>query len=118
MKKTTFIKEDFKKFEDNKNVMMQLFGITCSVCGIDEIAYTAINAPKTIGQIAHEAYEENPDISDEELDKLIESPIKLWQEVDDYNSSIGVPTFVCDNCYDQLLNNEIHISNIGQEEEE
>ncbi|QGS51769.1 hypothetical protein [Spiroplasma tabanidicola] len=117
MKKESFNKEDFKVFEDKKNIMAQLFGISCSVCGIDEIAYVASNAPKTIGQIAQEAYDENPDISDEELDKLIESPLEAWQEVDDYNSSIGMPTFACDNCYNQLLNGEIQISDLNQEEE-
>ncbi|AHI52700.1 hypothetical protein [Spiroplasma culicicola] len=118
MKKTVFSPEDFKKFEDNKNIMMQIFGITCSVCGIDEIGYVAQNAPKTIGQIAQEAMEENPDITDEQLDELMEGPIGAWQEVDDYNASIGMPTFACDNCYQQLIDGEISISDASDQEEE
>ncbi|QEH61675.1 hypothetical protein SCHIN_v1c04780 [Spiroplasma chinense] len=110
MKKTVFSPEDFKKFEDNRNVMMELFGITCSVCGIDEIGYVAENAPKTIGQIAQEAIDENPEISDDELDDMMTGPIEAWQEVDDYNASIGMPTFACDNCYQQLIDGEINIS--------
>lgn len=94
--------------------MMQLFGITCSVCGIDEIGYVAENAPKTIGIIAQEAMQANPEITDDELEELMESPIEAWQEVDDYNASIGMPTFACDNCYQQLIDGEIQISDIEQ----
>ncbi len=115
MKKTTFNEEDFIKFHDTKNIMMQLFGITCSVCGIDEIGYVASNSPKSLGDLAFDALENNPSISDEELDKLMEDPIEAWQEVDDYNASIGMPTFTCDNCYQQLIDGEIQISSIEEE---
>ncbi|AGR40985.1 hypothetical protein [Spiroplasma taiwanense] len=110
MQKIVFTEEDFIKFEDRKNIMMQIFGITCSACGIDEIAYVAKNAPQTLGNVAENLIKQNPNISDDELDLLLKSPIKEWQEVDDYNSKIGVPTFVCDNCYQQLIDNEISIS--------
>lgn len=115
MQKTIFTEEDFRPFEDPKSIMMQIFGVTCSVCGIDEIAYVSENAPKTLGQIAFEAMEENPEIGDEELDDMLDGPMDAWQEVDDYNSSIGMPTFSCDNCYRQLLDGEISIDINKQE---
>ncbi|WP_339029435.1 MULTISPECIES: hypothetical protein [unclassified Spiroplasma] len=110
MIKTTFTEEDFVKFNDPKNVMMQLFGVTCSVCGIDEIDFIDEKAPKTFGQIAKEILDENPEIDDDELNDMIEPQIEAWQELDDYNASIGMPTFLCHNCYTQLINGEISIS--------
>ncbi|WP_339021520.1 hypothetical protein [Spiroplasma endosymbiont of Atherix ibis] len=110
MKKTTFTEEDFIKYEDPKNVMMQLFGITCSVCGIDEIDFIDEKAPKTLGQVAQEILEENPEINDDDLNEMIEPQVEAWQKLDDYNASIGIPTFLCYNCNDQLINGEISIS--------
>ncbi|AOG60250.1 hypothetical protein SHELI_v1c02950 [Spiroplasma helicoides] len=116
MKKTNFSPEDFKRFEDKKNIMKFLFEISCSVCGIDEITYVAQNAPKPIGDIASDSLAENADLTDDELDKIIEQPLQAWQEVDDYNASIGMPTFVCASCYHQLIAGEIQISDIDSEE--
>ncbi|AGR41990.1 hypothetical protein [Spiroplasma diminutum] len=110
MIKTTFIEEDFVKYEDPKNIMMELFGVTCSVCGIEEIDFIDQKAPKTLGQVAQEILDENPEIDDEELNEMIEPQIEAWQELDDYNASIGMPTFLCYNCHDQLIEGEISIS--------
>ncbi|WP_338985479.1 hypothetical protein [Spiroplasma endosymbiont of Diplazon laetatorius] len=115
MIKTTFTEEDFVKYNDPKSVMMQLFGVTCSVCGIDEIDFVDEKAPKTLGQVAEEILAENPEIDDEELNEMIEPQIDAWQELDDYNASIGMPTFLCYNCHDQLIEGEISISMNGEE---
>lgn len=117
MKKEKFSEKDFKEFQDPKQVMIQIFDIGCSVCGIKEIDYVSVNAPKTIGDAANTILEEQ-DMSDEELEKALLPVIESWQEVDDYNASIGVPTFCCNTCYYQLINNEINISIEDNEEKE
>ncbi|ARU91975.1 hypothetical protein SCLARK_001458 [Spiroplasma clarkii] len=115
MKKTEFKQEDFKKFEDPRNIMIQLFGIACSVCGIDEIGYVVTNAPKTVGTLAQEILASQPNIEDDDLEASLTPLIDAWQEFDDYNASIGVPTFACDNCYQQLIDGEIQISTVAEQ---
>jgi hypothetical protein len=36
------------------------------------------------------------------MDALMDSPIDAWQQVDDYNSENGIPTFLCFDCFEQL----------------
>jgi hypothetical protein len=50
-----FNPDEYRKFEDPNNVMQELFGITCSLCGYDEISYVAENTPDTLGTIAKDA---------------------------------------------------------------
>ncbi|AKX34409.1 hypothetical protein SLITO_v1c07900 [Spiroplasma litorale] len=113
-KKEFFSIEDFREFNDYDNIMAQAFGVGCSLCGLEEIMYTSINCPKEIGLVVKEIHDNNPNISDSELDSLLKDPIEAWQEVDDYNSSIGAPTFLCIDCYDQLISGEIKVSNIKE----
>ncbi|AHI53692.1 hypothetical protein SSABA_v1c02800 [Spiroplasma sabaudiense Ar-1343] len=102
-----FLSSDFKIFNDPKNIMKELFGIACSLCGDEEIKYVASNAPQSIGEIATEALEDNPNITDSELDEMIDEPISIWQQFDDENAENLIPTFSCEVCYEQLLNGEI-----------
>jgi hypothetical protein len=108
----SFNQDEYRKFEDPNNVMQELFGITCSLCGYDEISYVAENTPDTLGTIAKDALAKNPAITDEEMDALMDSPIDAWQQVDDYNSENGIPTFLCFDCYEQLSRGEIAVSDI------
>jgi len=109
---TQFQPDYYREFKDPNNLMRELFGIACSLCGYDEISFVAENTPDTLGTIAKRIYEENPNISDEEIEKLMDSPIDAWQQVDDYNSENGIPTFLCDDCYEQLKSGEISVSDV------
>ncbi|AXK51067.1 hypothetical protein [Spiroplasma alleghenense] len=105
----TFLSSDFKIFEDARNIMKELFSITCSLCGDDDIKYVSANAPESIGNIANDILENNPKISDEDLDAMLDEPISIWQQFDDENADNLIPTFACEICYEQLLNGEIKL---------
>ncbi|WP_338972884.1 hypothetical protein [Spiroplasma endosymbiont of Panorpa germanica] len=104
-----FLSSDFKIFEDARDVMKELFSISCSLCGDDDIKYVAVNAPESIGNIANQILEDNPKILDKQLDELLDEPISIWQQFDDENADNLIPTFACEICYEQLLNGEIKL---------
>jgi hypothetical protein len=113
-----FEESNYRKFSDPNNIMSELFSVACSLCGYEEISFVAENTPESIGDIAKRAYDENPDMSDEEMDALMDGPIDAWQQVDDYNCENGIPTFLCFDCHEQLKNGDIKVSDIliGEEE--
>jgi hypothetical protein len=41
-------------------------------------------------------------LSDIEIEKLIDKPLKEWQAFDDVNSENSKPTFLCDECFNTL----------------
>ncbi|KAJ3615962.1 hypothetical protein Zmor_012160 [Zophobas morio] len=70
-----FEESNYRKFSDPNNIMSELFSVACSLCGYEEISFVAENTPESIGDIAKRAYDENPDMSDEEMDALMDGPI-------------------------------------------
>ncbi|ASP28518.1 hypothetical protein SCORR_v1c07460 [Spiroplasma corruscae] len=116
IKENNFNETDFIEYSDFNNLMIEVFGIGCSLCGIDDISYVSKNSPKLLGNVVKEIHDSKPDISDLELDNLLKEPIDAWQELDDYNATIGKPTFLCSECYIQLLNGEISVPKIEIDE--
>src|SRR5699024_3415533 len=109
---THFQPDYYREFKVPNNLMRELFVIACSLYGYDQISFVAGNTPDTLWTIAKRIYEENPNISDEEIEKLIDSLIDARQQVDDYNSENGISTFLCDDCYEQLKSGEISVSDV------
>lgn len=110
--------ENYESFHDVDEIMKNIFGITCSLCGYDEISYVHKNSPKPIGTVTKEAYESDDSITDEAMNEICEKQIQAWQETDDYNAENKIPTFLCYDCFDQLKNNEINISDLDLKEKE
>ncbi|WP_338970603.1 hypothetical protein [Spiroplasma endosymbiont of Labia minor] len=110
MSEFIFNTSDYKTFDDSNNVMIEMFDTTCSVCGLEQIDWVRKDAPRTIGNIAHDILDENTNVSDEFLDDALNEPINEWQKFDDLNADNGIPTFLCSTCFEQLKNNEIKIS--------
>ncbi|AKU80055.1 hypothetical protein [Spiroplasma turonicum] len=110
IKKDKFFEDDFIIFNDYDNIMIQAFNIGCSLCGIETIEYAYKDIPQPIGNKVKEIHDNNPNVSDVEIEELLKDLIDDWQNYDDKNASEGIPTFLCSECYFQLLKNEISVS--------
>ncbi|ATZ18815.1 hypothetical protein ESOMN_v1c04330 [Williamsoniiplasma somnilux] len=91
-----FNSENYIFFNDYKNVMINAFGIGCSLCGAAEIIYVLKGSPKPIGSFLNDV---NGNLTDQEIEKLIEKPITDWQNFEDNNSEKFIPTFICSECW-------------------
>ncbi|ATG97325.1 hypothetical protein [Mesoplasma lactucae] len=94
-----FNKNDYEPFNDYKDIMIQAFGIACSWCGDPSITYVRKNHPETIGNLVKKY---DGKLSDEELDMKLIKPIDEWQTFDDHNTDNGIPTYLCDECYNSF----------------
>ncbi|PPE05230.1 hypothetical protein [Williamsoniiplasma lucivorax] len=97
MNKVNFNAQAYEKFYDFKDVMVQAFGIGCSLCGTEEIEYVYQNHPPTIGNLIKN---QAKNLTDQEVDQLIEKPLLNWQTFDETNANQMIPTFLCVNCFD------------------
>ncbi|MCL8211111.1 hypothetical protein LD125_00385 [Mesoplasma sp. JKS002658] len=91
---------DYELFRDYKDVMRQVFNLTCSWCGEGEITYVRKNYPPLIGDVVKALKHQ---LSDQELENYLKEPIKAWQVFDDNNVDHDYPTYLCDQCYNSCL---------------
>lgn len=91
-------KNDYEPFLDYKDLMIQAFGIGCSICGDEEINFVLKNHPETIGNIVKKLGNK----TDEQIEQAIELPLKQWQEFDDSNADNNKPVFICEECWNSF----------------
>ncbi|ATZ17415.1 hypothetical protein ELUMI_v1c06930 [Williamsoniiplasma luminosum] len=97
MNKINFKAHNYEKFHDFKDIMIQAFGIGCSLCESDEIEYVYQNHPPIIGNLIKN---QSKNLTDQEVDKLIAKPLEQWQAFDEQNANQMIPTFLCMNCFE------------------
>ncbi|WP_026389737.1 hypothetical protein [[Acholeplasma] multilocale] len=97
-----FNSDYYESFNDYNDLMVQAFGIGCSLCESPEITFVHKGHPTPIGMLIKE---QGKDLSDKEVEKLIAKPLEEWQIFDDSNSDESIATFLCDECFNTLENN-------------
>lgn len=98
--KINFNKENYLEFNDFNDVMIQAFGIGCSLCYEPQISFVLNGHPKPIGTLIKE---QNKNLTDNEIENLIKKPIDEWQNFEDINFDQQIPTFLCDECWNQMI---------------
>ncbi|AVN65248.1 hypothetical protein CG002_02705 [Mesoplasma florum] len=98
--KINFNKDNYVEFNDFNDVMIQAFGIGCSLCYEPQISFVLKDHPKPIGSLIKE---QGKNLTDSEVEKLVENPIQEWQKFEDINFDNQEPTFLCDECWNQMI---------------
>ncbi|AUF83644.1 hypothetical protein CXP39_02415 [Mesoplasma syrphidae] len=99
MQQINFELKDYENFNDYNDLMVQAFGIGCSLCESPEIILVLKDGPIPIGRLIKQQYKT---LTDQEVESLIEKPLQQWQKFDDQNSEILKPTFLCAECFNTL----------------
>ncbi|WP_031542955.1 hypothetical protein [Mesoplasma photuris] len=99
MKQIEIDEKDYVVWNDYNDLMVQAFGIGCSLCGSSDIFFVLKNHPKPIGNLLKELSNQ---LSDEEVEKYIQKPLEDWQIFDDKNADQERPTFLCDECFNSI----------------
>jgi hypothetical protein len=73
MEQINFEASDYENFNDYNNLMVQAFGIGCSLCVSSEIILVLKNSPVPIGRLIKN---QGKNLSDIEIEKLIDKPLK------------------------------------------
>ncbi|WP_027063165.1 hypothetical protein [Mesoplasma seiffertii] len=99
MQQINFERDSYENFNDYNDLMVQAFGIGCSLCESSEIILVLKDSPIPIGRLIKQ---QAKSLSDEEVEKLIAEPLQQWQKFDDLNSEALKPTFLCAECFNTL----------------
>ncbi|PPE04368.1 hypothetical protein EELLY_v1c00420 [Entomoplasma ellychniae] len=100
MSKLIFDKNNYEVFDDYNDVMIQVFGIGCSLCYDGEIFQVLKNHPIPFGKLLKE---KNKELNEQETEKLFNQQIKEWQTFEDKNFEFQKPTFICETCWNEMI---------------
>lgn len=99
MHNIVFKANEYEAFIDYNDIMIQAFGIGCSLCGATQISFVLQNHPITIGSLMKKY---GISLTDKQVEELTEQPIKQWQNFEDENFNQNKATFLCEDCWNEM----------------